>query len=92
MFDVATSVLRYWESEFKTLSPSKGRNGVRRYTVEDIEEIEKIHQLLKNRGFTIDGAKKELKQINIAPQTDLKPALIKIKDKLLKLKKRLDEF
>jgi DNA-binding transcriptional MerR regulator len=92
MFGVATSVLRYWEAEFKTLSPAKGRNGVRRYTAEDIKEIEQIHELLKNRGFTIEGAKKEIKHIESHPDEDLTRRLQKLKERLEKLRSKLDKM
>ncbi len=60
MFDVAKSLLRYWEGEFKEIQPRKDRGGVRRYTIKDVENINKIYDLVKVRGFTIDGARKEL--------------------------------
>ena len=60
MFDVAKSLLRYWEGEFKEIRPKKDRGGVRRYTAKDIEKINLIFDLVKNRGFTIEGARKEL--------------------------------
>ncbi len=60
MLGVNKSQLRYWEGEFKQIKPQKGRNGIRRYTKQDIEAIIQIQELLKIRGFTIDGAKQEL--------------------------------
>jgi len=60
MFDVAKSLLRYWEGEFKQIQPRKDRGGVRRYTAKDIEQVQRIYDLVKERGFTIDGARKEL--------------------------------
>lgn len=92
MFGIATSVLRYWEAEFKTLSPAKGRNGVRRYTVDDIEEIEHIHELLKNRGFTIDGAKKEMKNTESKADENVTSRLQKLKERLQKLRIKLDQL
>ena len=62
LLDVNKSLLRYWESELKAIKPQKGSNGVRRYTVKDILLLEKIQDLLKVRGFTIEGARKELKK------------------------------
>lgn len=66
MFNVAKSLLRYWEGEFKEIQPRKDRGGIRRYTVKDVEHINNIFDLLKNRGFTIDGARKELSGVSSA--------------------------
>lgn len=90
LFEVASSVLRYWENEFKSLNPSKGRNGVRRYTVEDITELEKIYDLLKHRGFTIDGAKKEIKTYKVGSSA-LSQKLLKLRSRMIQLKDRLEE-
>lgn len=69
MFDVAKSLLRYWEGEFKEIQPRKDRGGVRRYTAKDIEQIKKIYELVKTRGFTIEGARKEISNPS-QPETD----------------------
>lgn len=61
MFNVSSSLLRYWESEFSVLKVKKNRKGDRQYMVKDIEKLVEIYTLLKDRGFTIEGAKKELK-------------------------------
>ena len=93
MFDVSNSLLRYWEGEFGSLKPTKGRNGIRRYTVNDIEKIDTIYQLVKNRGFTIDGAKKELKKMPVGSGTDtgtIKARLISLRTRLSDLKKQLE--
>ena len=60
-FDVATSLLRYWESEFSTIAPKRNARGTRFYTSTDIEEIERIHLLVKEKGYTLQGAKEKLK-------------------------------
>lgn len=62
MFDVSTSLLRYWETEFPQISPGKNRKGDRRYTKDDIQRIKTIYTLLKVEGFTIDGAKAAYKK------------------------------
>lgn len=61
LFDVSNSLIRYWESEFKQLKPQKNRKGDRRFTVKDIRVLEQIYTLVKERGFTLDGAKKEMR-------------------------------
>lgn len=62
MFNVSNSLIRYWEAEFSILKPSKNSKGDRRFMVKDIRNLEKIYTLVKERGFTLDGAKKELKK------------------------------
>ena len=62
MFEVTTSLIRYWESEFTFLRPKKNRKGDRQFTKKDIMYLEKIYHLVKERGFTLEGAKKELKK------------------------------
>ncbi len=61
MFDVAPSLIRYWESEFSTLKPKKSRNGDRRFTKENIVQLNEIYHLVKDKGYTLEGAKRELK-------------------------------
>ena len=60
-------VLRFWESEFPTLSPTKGANGRRMYRKKDVEMVVTIKDLLYERGFTIAGARKVLSRKNEAP-------------------------
>jgi DNA-binding transcriptional MerR regulator len=60
MFDINTSNLRYWEKEFKQLAPKKADSGKRKYSQDDVRLIAAIHHLVKERGYTIDGAKKHL--------------------------------
>ncbi len=61
MFDVNTSNIRYWENEFNILKPHKNKKGNRMFTVEDIENLKIIYHLLKEKGMTIKGAQKKLK-------------------------------
>jgi len=60
IFGVATSLLRYWETEFVQLKPKKDRNGKRQYSQVDIKTILKIYDLTKIQGHTLEGAKKVL--------------------------------
>lgn len=60
MFGVSTSLIRYWESEFPSLRPGKNNRGERKFTPKDIEQVELIYSLVKERGFTLEGAKKEI--------------------------------
>jgi DNA-binding transcriptional MerR regulator len=59
---VKAHVLRYWESEFPTLSPGKTRSGARRYRQKDIEEVLAIKTLLYEEGFKIAGARKQRRE------------------------------
>jgi len=61
IFNVATSLIRYWEGEFPQLTPLKNSSGVRRYTKEDVILFGQIYELVKIKGYKIDGAKKSLK-------------------------------
>ena len=90
-FDVNTSLLRFWEKEFKEIQPKKKQSGARKYTSKDIIIIEKIYFLLKKKGLTIEGAKKQLKikssedgnhQLIIQKLEIIKANLEFIKDKL----------
>ena len=58
--DIQPYVLRYWETEFQALSPSKSKSGQRVYSAEDLELIRRIKELLYKEGYTIAGAKKKL--------------------------------
>lgn len=61
LFDVNTSLIRFWEKEFTQIQPKKNSKGNRLFTVKDIEHFNKIYQLVKLEGYTLDGAKKALK-------------------------------
>jgi DNA-binding transcriptional MerR regulator len=62
MFNVNSSLIRFWEKEFDTINPKKNKKGNRLFTVKDIEEFNKIYQLVKIQGFTLEGAKTALKE------------------------------
>ncbi|MCR9182073.1 MAG: MerR family transcriptional regulator [Flavobacteriaceae bacterium] len=61
-FDVNTSLIRFWEKEFDVLQPKKNAKGNRKFTPEDIKNLELIFHLVKERGFTLEGAKTHLKE------------------------------
>jgi DNA-binding transcriptional MerR regulator len=58
--DVNASQLRFWENEFAHIKPNKNSRGERRFTKDNIRQLEEIEYLLKERGFTIEGARKEI--------------------------------
>ncbi len=62
MFNVNTSLIRYWEREFDIIKPRKNKKGNRFFTSEDIENFHLIYNLVKERGMTLKGAKKKLKE------------------------------
>ncbi len=61
MFQVNPSLIRFWETEFETLKPNKNKKGERRFTKKDIEDLKLIYHLVKEKGFTLDGAKEHIK-------------------------------
>lgn len=86
-FDVNVSLLRYWEKEFDILQPKKNKKGNRLFTKKDVENIEIIYHLVKERGFTLDGAKKKLSE-NKSDTIDN----VEIINKLKKIKEFLKEL
>lgn len=64
---VQPHVLRYWESEFRTIRPRKSSKGQRVYSRKDVEKLLRVKHLLKDEGFTIAGAKKQLREAPAAP-------------------------
>ena len=90
-FGVNTSLIRFWEKEFDVLKPKKNAKGNRKFTPEDIKNLKFIYHLVKERGFTLEGAKTHLKEekkqaLNnfeiINKLEDVKSQLIKIKEHL----------
>ena len=61
-FDVNTSLIRFWEKEFDVLKPKKNAKGNRKFTPQDIMNLQLIYHLVKERGFTLEGAKTHLKE------------------------------
>ena len=71
MFDVAPSLIRFWEGEFDIISPKKNRKGNRQFTKQDIENVRLIYHLVKEKGFTLQGAKDMLKKDSGKIKNDL---------------------
>lgn len=69
---VKPHVLRYWESEFKAINPSKSRSNQRLYRKQDIELILQLKDLLYNQGFTIAGARKHLSRKKKPVKSEIK--------------------
>ena len=58
---VATSLIRFWEGEFDIIKPKKNRKGNRQFTKEDIRHVKLIYHLVKEKGFTLQGAREFIK-------------------------------
>jgi DNA-binding transcriptional MerR regulator len=61
-FHVNTSLIRFWEKEFDVIKPKKNAKGNRLFTQEDLASFKLIYNLVKERGFTLEGAKQKLKK------------------------------
>jgi DNA-binding transcriptional MerR regulator len=91
LFDVNPSLIRFWESEFDVLQPKKNRKGNRLFTQEDIENLKIIYHLVKEKGFTLNGAKDEMKKNpnELKDQQKVVQALEKLKSFLIDMKDHL---
>ncbi len=89
--DVATSLIRFWESEFDIIKPKKNRKGNRQFTREDIENVKLIYHLVKERGFTLQGAKDLLKSNSgsVKDKMTLIDSLKEVRTFLVELKNQL---
>ncbi len=90
---VNTSLLRYWEKEFGTLRPKRTNKGDRLYTKDDIEQLRRIQHLVKDKGFTLQGAKDQLRkpEPQEAPPVPELP-LDEVRSKLKRVRERLVEL
>jgi len=90
-FGVNTSLIRFWEKEFDVLKPKKNAKGNRKFTPEDITNLKYIYHLVKERGFTLEGAKTHLKEgkSNSFSKFDIIQRLESVKAELLKIKNQL---
>ncbi|NIG52706.1 MerR family transcriptional regulator [Chitinophaga sp. Cy-1792] len=91
MFKVNTSLVRYWENEFDILQPKKNRKGDRLFRQEDIHSLKLIYHLLRERKYTIEGAKQKLKEDRklAARNFEMVQALLKVRGFLTELKDQL---
>jgi DNA-binding transcriptional MerR regulator len=91
MFNVNTSLIRFWEKEFDIIKPQKNKKGNRMFTQEDVDNFHVIHHLVKERGYTLQGANEKLKagKGEIMEQADVVQSLNKVKQFLLELKSEI---
>jgi DNA-binding transcriptional MerR regulator len=94
LLELNASTIRFWEKEFSALQPKKTQKGNRQFTKKDIELIQRISFLVKEKGYTIQGAKDQLKtresQRDNSEETEVIKKLQAIRRKLIELKKNLD--
>jgi len=90
-FDVNQSLIRFWDKEFDILKPKKNAKGNRMFSANDIKNLKTIYHLVKERGFTLEGAKTYLKenQGKTFDKFDIINRLEFIKNKLITLKNQL---
>jgi DNA-binding transcriptional MerR regulator len=90
MFKENTSLIRYWENEFSILKPKKNKKGDRFFRPEDIKNLKMIYHLLRERKYTIEGAKEFIKNNKAAGEKhEMIESLEKIKSFLIELKNNL---
>ena len=90
-FDVNASLIRFWEKEFDIIKPKKNKKGNRLFTKEDLDNFYIIYHLVKERGYTLDGAKKKLKENkpDTLNQVEIVRSLTHIRTFLLEIKANL---
>ncbi|NHF61412.1 MerR family transcriptional regulator [Flavobacteriaceae bacterium TP-CH-4] len=90
-FGVNTSLVRFWEKEFDVLKPKKNAKGNRKFTPQDIKNLQLIYHLVKERGFTLDGAKIHLKENRqkTLDNFEIIQKLERVKNELIKIKEQL---
>ncbi|NJN42611.1 MAG: MerR family transcriptional regulator [Flammeovirgaceae bacterium] len=91
MFNVAPSLIRFWESEFELIQPKKNRKGNRQFTKEDIVNVRTIYHLVKEKGFTLQGAKDMLKNDTQAVKSkiELLDSLSRVRQFLVEVRDKL---
>ena len=96
---VEPHVLRYWETEFRSIRPQKSRSGQRVYSRKDVDKLMRVRDLLYTQGFTIAGAKKKLQQLGHEPTPagdgaleavrELRESLLQLREDVLSSMQRL---
>ncbi|HRT90793.1 MAG TPA: MerR family transcriptional regulator [Bacteroidales bacterium] len=84
ILNVPVSTVRFWENQFEILKPGKNKKGNRLFMPGDLQNLKKIHYLLKEQGMTIAGAKKHLAEK--ADETDFR---LRIRESLLEIRELL---
>lgn len=91
MFAVNASLIRFWEKEFDAIRPTKNKKGNRLFTATDIKTFKTIHNLVKERGFTLEGARQHMRETKKKPSDNaavieklktIRQAMVELKSKL----------
>ncbi|TDQ21856.1 MerR family transcriptional regulator [Tenacibaculum caenipelagi] len=90
-FGVNSSLIRFWDKEFEIINPKKNAKGDRLFTQEDVKNFKIIYNLVKERGFTLDGAKQRLKKNpeKVVSNQEIISRLEAVKAELIKIKNQL---
>ncbi len=98
---VQPHVLRYWETEFRSIRPQKSSKGQRVYSRRDVEKLLRVKDLLRNQGFTIAGARKHLSEpalpgLGEPPETDhrakdMRKVLLSLRQDLLRMLQEIND-
>jgi len=91
LFDVNASLIRYWEKEFDILKPQKNKKGNRLFTPQDLDNLRIIYHLVKERGFTLQGAKDKLRENkqDVLNKVEAIDSLNRLRSFLLELKEQI---
>ncbi len=84
---VNTSLIRFWENEFSHIKPNKNSRGDRRFTKENIRQLREIYHLVRERGFTLEGARRE-----IASGSEPVPDKREVIERLTEVRRRLESL
>jgi DNA-binding transcriptional MerR regulator len=92
IFTVAPSLIRFWESEFDIIKPKKNRKGNRQFTREDIDNVRTIYHLVKEKGFTLQGAKEMLRNDSqaVKDKMEMLDSLRNVRKFLVELREKMN--
>jgi DNA-binding transcriptional MerR regulator len=92
IFTVAPSLIRFWESEFDIIKPKKNRKGNRQFTKEDIDNVRTIYHLVKEKGFTLQGAKEMLRNDSqaVKDKMEMLDSLRNVRTFLVELREKIN--
>ncbi len=93
MFDVNTSLIRFWCDSFDLLTPRRNSRGHRVFTVADIDSLKIIYRLVKDKGMTLDGAQRQIKdnREGIRRDTEIVEKLMNIRSMLMEIRQELSD-
>ncbi len=93
MFDVSSSLIRYWEKHFSVIKPVRNKKGNRLFTPKDVENFKLIYHLVKERGMTLEGAKKSIRggKLPASREVELMDRLLNMRSLLLEVREVLKE-